>query len=151
MAAFTAILDVCALLIAYGEGDTKWQAQLTFAIARHAVVDMSQVLKLSPSRPSPDRLPPEDLPHVRGLLTQCGVSECTTSGDAKLSELRAMYEPYLWGLSKLLLMPLPSWGVRVAADRDTTVWGRISHQLQTGPATGRFRPFLEFQNPRLRG
>jgi len=135
MAAFTAILDVCALLIAYGEGDTRWQAQLTFAIARHAVVDMSQVLKLSPSRPAPDRLPPEDLPQVRGLLTQCGVSECTASGDAKLNELRAMYEPYLWSLSKLLLMPLPSWGVKVAADRDTTVWGRIS-----SPTSGRLQP-----------
>ncbi len=125
VAALTAILDVCALLIAYGEGETKWQAQLTFAIARHAVVDMSQVLKLKPQVPQPERLQPEDLPRVRSLLTQCGVAGCLDAGDAKLAELRAMYEPHLGGLSELLLMPLPSWGVRAAADRDTTVWGRI--------------------------
>ncbi len=50
LAAFTAILDVCALLIAYGEGESKWQAQLTFAISRHAVVDLSQVLRARPGR-----------------------------------------------------------------------------------------------------
>src|SRR5580704_9477009 len=49
LAAFTAILDVCALLIAYGEGTAKWQSRLTFAIARHAVVDLGEVLRVPPS------------------------------------------------------------------------------------------------------
>ena len=40
VAAFAAILDVCSLIIAYGEGEAKWQAQLTFATARHAVADL---------------------------------------------------------------------------------------------------------------
>src|SRR5579864_5665581 len=51
LAAFTAVLDVSALLIAYGEGTAKWQSQLTFAIARHAVVDLAEVLRVPASKP----------------------------------------------------------------------------------------------------
>jgi hypothetical protein len=126
VASFTAILDTCALLIAYAEGETKWQAQLTFAISRHAVADLAQIFKLDYEPLEYDRLPPQDLPKVRGLLIQCGLPDCTEAGDAKLNELRLLYEPYLCGLSKLLMMPLPSWGVDVPAVRGTTVWGRIT-------------------------
>ena len=68
LAAFTAILDVCALLIAYGEGETKWRAQLTFAIARHAVADLCEILRVHPSPCRPERLPDADLPQARALL-----------------------------------------------------------------------------------
>jgi Ion channel len=132
VAAFTAILDVCALLIAYGDGEVKWQAQLTFAISRHAVADLSQVLRLRPRESAPNRLAHDDLPKVRALLIACGVPGCTDAGDVKLKELRSMYEPYLDVLSKLLLMPLPSWGADVAPNRDTTIWGRITSAMPGG-------------------
>ncbi len=133
VAALATILDVCALLIAYGEGETKWQAQLTFAIARHAVVDMSQVFRLKPQMPQPERLRREDLPRVRGLLLECGATGCTVAGDAKLLELLAMYEPYLESLSRLLAMTLPPWGVDAAPDQALTVWGRISSEATDSP------------------
>ena len=129
LAAFTAVLDVCALLIAYGEGMTRWQSKLTFAIARHAVLDLSEVLRVKPSSPPKDRLPPEDLVQVRNLLVECRASsKCGESGDKKLSELREMYEPYLQGLSVRLLMPLPSWGVghQFVENWKRSAWGRIS-------------------------
>jgi hypothetical protein len=128
LAAFTAILDVCASLIAYGEGETKWQAQLTFAISRHAIVDLSQVLRIRPHPFRFDRLPPEDVPQVRSLLLECGVPKCAEAGDRRLQELREMYEPYLNGLSQRLLMSVPTWGLDENNDRDraTTAWGRIS-------------------------
>jgi hypothetical protein len=135
LAAFTAVLDTSALLIAYGEGETKWQAQLTFAISRHAVADLSQVFNVRPRALRLDRLPAEDLPRVRALLVQCGVPGCTDAGDRKLNELRLLYEPYLNGLSKRLLMPLPPWGVEVPAGRAITVWDRIV-STQAGPAPG---------------
>jgi hypothetical protein len=134
LAAFTAVLDTCALLIAYSEGETKWQAQLTFAISRHAVADLSEIFGIRPHAPQPDRLPPEDLPKVRGILVQCGVPGCTEAGDRKINELRLLYEPYLNALSKRLLMPLPSWGVEVQADRGRTVWGRITSTTGAGHA-----------------
>src|SRR5579864_1025405 len=133
LAAFTAVLDVCALLIAYGEGTAKWQAKLTFAIARHAVVDLAEVLRVPASRPAHDRLPLKDVVQVRNLLVECRASsKCGDAGDKKLNELREMYEPYLNGLSLRLLMPLPSWGVghRFVENWKRSAWGKIS----SGPA-----------------
>ena len=129
LAAFTPVLDVSALLIAYGEGAAKWQSQLTFAIARHAVADLAEVLRVPPSRPVQDRLPPKDVAQVRNLLVECHASsKCGETADKKLIELREMYEPYLNGLSLRLLMPLPSWGVgrRSMENWRRTAWGKIS-------------------------
>src|SRR5580700_5861175 len=133
LAAFAAVLDVSALLIAYGEGNAKWQSQLTFAIARHAVVDLAEVLRVPASRPAHDRLPPKDVVQVRNLLVECHASSKSgDAGDKKLNELREMYEPYLNGLSLRLLMPLPSWGVghRFVENWKRSAWGKIS----SGPA-----------------
>ncbi len=125
LAAFTAILDVCALLIAYSDGEAKWQAQLTFAISRHAVADLCEVLRLHAHPPHPDRLPPEDLPELRQFLIACGLPGYTNPADHKLRELRGMYEPYLNALSQLLWMPLPSWGVQPTPHARPTIWERI--------------------------
>jgi ion channel len=129
LAAFTAVLDVSALLIAYGDGTAKWQSQLTFAIARHAVVDLAEVLRVPASRPTKDRLAPAEVVQVRNLLVECRASnKCGESGDKKLAELREMYEPYLNGLSLRLLMPLPSWGVghNFVENWKRSAWGKIS-------------------------
>jgi hypothetical protein len=129
LAAFTAVLDVSALIAAYGTGAAKWQAQLTFAISRHAVVDLAEVLRVSPLQPAKDRLPPEDVAEVRNLLVEChAAGKCSESEDIKLKELRKMYEPYLNGLSSRLLMPLPSWGVgaHFVENWKRSAWGRIS-------------------------
>ena len=129
LAAFAAVLDLSALLIAYGEGTAKWQARLTFAIARHAVLDLSEVLRVPPARPKLDRLTPEQMAEVRNLLVECRASgKCTEAGDQKLTQLREMYEPYLHGLSLRLLMPLPSWGVGQSSVENwkRSAWGRIS-------------------------
>jgi hypothetical protein len=136
LAAFTAILDICALLIAYGDGETKWQAQLTFAISRHAVADLSEVLRVRPLAPHPDRLPAEDLRKVRSLLVECGVPKGTEACDLKLKELRDLYEPHLASLSKLLWMPLPSWGVGDGGHRKLTMWERITSPTPSAPAGG---------------
>jgi hypothetical protein len=140
LAAFTAVLDVSALLIAYGEGTAQWQSKLTFAIARHAVVDLSEVLRVPASRPVKDRLPPNDVVQVRSLLVECRASsKCGDSGDKKLLQLREMYEPYLNGLSKRLLMPLPSWGVgsTFVENWKRSAWGKISSgPTDTGGSSG---------------
>jgi hypothetical protein len=129
LAAFTAVLDVCALLIAYGEGTARWQARLTFAIARHAVADLAEVLKVAPTQPAQDRLPLKDVAQVRDLLLECRPSsKCGDEGTKKLEQLREMYEPYLYALSSRLLMPLPTWGVgeRSVENWKRTAWGKIS-------------------------
>ena len=136
LAAFTAVLDVSALMIAYGSSEAKWQAQLTFAISRHAVADLCEVLRVRPLPPSADRLPPLHLSEVRALVTETGTCTCTEAGDLKLSELRSMYESQLNALSRRLLMPLPSWGVgtKFVENRKQTAWDRITSE-STGPRT----------------
>jgi hypothetical protein len=139
LAAFTAVLDVSALLIAYGEGTAQWQSQLTFAIARHAVADLAEVLRVPPSRPKQDRLPPNEVVQVRNLLVECRASsKCGDAGDRKLNQLREMYEPYLNGLSLRLLMPLPPWGVgqRYGANWKRSAWGKISSGPETSDSSG---------------
>src|SRR5258707_13090413 len=79
LAAFTAVLDVSALIVAYGVGDAKWQAQLTFAISRHAVVDLAEVLRVPPLHSAKDRLPPNDIVEVRKLIADCGAAAETTA------------------------------------------------------------------------
>lgn len=133
VAAFTAILDTCAVLIAYGEGETKWQAQLTFAIARHAVSDLAQIFSLESRAPAVDRLPERDLAKMRQLLLDSGVRCGGDSSDAKLKELRLLYEPHLNVLSKMLLMPLPTWGLETRPGQENTVWGRITSRAPGKP------------------
>jgi len=106
----TAILDTCAIAIAGIEGACAKQAELTFAIARHAVVDLCQVFGAAP-RPLPtDRLPSETLDKLRTKLAQHGIALFTTpEAQQKLLELRRMYEPYVFALAHHLNQTLPPW------------------------------------------
>jgi hypothetical protein len=48
-------------------------ARLTFAMARHAVVDMCAVFRLKPTPPPANRLPPEEEQHLESFLAAGGV------------------------------------------------------------------------------
>ena len=110
VAALTTVLDTCALVMVGVDGIPAQAARLTFAMARHAAVDLSQVTSAKPSPPTHDRLPPEDLEKLRVLLAEIGAP--LRQGDVaekKLKELRMLYEPYVSSLSDRLLMSLPPW------------------------------------------
>ena len=108
--ALTSILDTSALLISGVRGHEARQAQLTFAMARHAVVDLSQIFQLAPKTDRPDRLPPERYDQLYELLCSSGVSVCRDQGSyERLQEMRALYEGYAETLSEYLRMPLPPW------------------------------------------
>jgi hypothetical protein len=127
IAALTAILDTCALVKAGIEDACQRQAELTFAIARHAAVDLSQVFKTPPRALPHNRLPPEDLRRIRDMLAQHGVKLLDgPEADGKLAEFRDMYEPYLYALAEYLNLVLPPW-IPVKKGKDnwqTTAWGR---------------------------
>jgi hypothetical protein len=108
--ALTSILDTSALLIAGVRGHEARQAQLTFAMARHAVVDLAQIFSLDPINIAPDRLPRERYEQLYGLLCESGVSVCRDDRSyERLREMRALYEGYAAALSEYLRMPLPPW------------------------------------------
>ncbi|MGA8730966.1 MAG: potassium channel family protein [Terracidiphilus sp.] len=110
ISALTAILDTSALLIAGVRGHEARQALLTFAMARHAVVDLSQILSLTPVNDAPDRLPPERYEKLYSLLCQSGISVCRDDlSMERLREMRYLYEGYAEALSRYLRMPLPPW------------------------------------------
>ncbi len=110
LSALTAILDTSALLISGIRGQEARQAQLTFAMARHAVVDLAQIFSLRPLENAPDRLPPGQYQRLFDALCQSGVRVChdNLSSD-RLREMRVLYEGYAQALSKYLEMPLPPW------------------------------------------
>jgi hypothetical protein len=127
IAALTAILDTCALVKVGVEDACQRQAELTFAIARHAAVDLSQVFKTPPRALPHNRLPAEDLRRIRDLLAQHGVKLLDgPEADRKLADLRNMYEPYLFALAGYLSQSLPPW-IPATKGKDnwqTTAWGR---------------------------
>ncbi len=110
VAALTTVLDVCALIIAGLEPGPRRTARLTYAMARHAVVDLSRVFYQQPKPPNSDRLPLEELGKLRQALIDAGRAlPAEKSVDEKLARLRQTYEPYVNALANLLLMPLPRW------------------------------------------
>ncbi|HEV3262709.1 MAG TPA: ion channel [Gemmataceae bacterium] len=108
LAALTAVLDTCALLIVAVKDAAPYQAQLTFAMARHAAVDLALVFRTPPQPPEPDRLQGDQCLRLREMLREAGLTmrEGATI-DQKLAELRGMYEPFVNGLSRFLLFALP--------------------------------------------
>ena len=109
LAALTMILDTCAILIAEldraGDDKLSYRAQLTFAIARHAAVDLSLVVKAPPKDAGDDRFPVERRVVLRDQLRAAGVS--VRDRDAKLEELRHLYEPFVRALAMRFLFTLP--------------------------------------------
>jgi hypothetical protein len=127
LAALTTVLDTSALVMVGIEGACARQARLTFAIARHAAVDLSQVFGTPPHAVLEDRLPPDGLDRLRAALATL---DLPVTDDAtvveRLAEARRLYEPYVSALSRHLLQPLPAW-VRAAPRRDNweaSMWGR---------------------------
>ena len=127
LAALTTVLDTCTLVIAGIDGVPALQARLTFAIARHAVVDLCQVLRCRPREEGLSRLPGDDLVKLRALLVKAGLTPHEGAFvDHQIAELRGMYEPYVRALSEHLLMPLPEWlpPAKARSNWETTAWAR---------------------------
>jgi len=110
LGALTAVLDATALVIAGIEGLRPDQAKVTFAMARHAVVDLTQVIRAQYDSSFPDRLPTQLLAQLRQSLSERGLKlKEGAEFDEKLASLRAMYEPYSQALARRLLITLPPW------------------------------------------
>ena len=131
LGALTTVLDTCALVMVGVDGGPIWQARMTFAMARHAVVDLAQVFKIDPSDAADCemRLSSAEFARLRGILKQNGIhmsDEAET--EQRLLELRLMYEPYIAALAEWLMMPLPPWILPPDAvdNWKTSAWGRIS-------------------------
>ena len=122
LSALTAVLDTCALLISVVPGEATRQAQLTFAIARHALVDLGHVFHLEKmearfrdnpqgrDRLTTDRLSKDHFKQLCDAMSESGLRLCgDPDAAARLHALRALYEPHAQAISNYLGMALPAW------------------------------------------
>jgi len=128
--ALTTVLDTCALVMIGLKGGPIWQARMTFAMARHAVVDIAQVFKTAPVAPQAcrGRLDTTEFLRIRTLLEENEIFMPTDEAtEQRLTDLRNMYEPYVFALSQWLIMPLPPWILPLDAidNWKTSAWGRL--------------------------
>ena len=111
LAALTAVMDTCALILVGLDDMPPLQARMTFTMARQVVVEMARTLGVQPTPfQGFDRLPADDYAALQTLLVGSGLKWTSDEEGARtLAALRATYEPLLAGLATLLLLPLPGW------------------------------------------
>ena len=131
LGALTTILDVSAMIIVGIDGIASNQARLTFAMARHAVVDLAQVVAARYDAHAPDRLSAQELISLRQSLAANGLQlRSGEEADRKLQALRSMYEPYVLALADRLLLRLPEWSsaTKVKDNWRSSPWDKLIAQ-----------------------
>jgi hypothetical protein len=136
LGALTIMLDSTSLVISGIDGLRNEQAKITFAMARHAVVDLAQVVnaRYDPNDHS-NRLPPEEFIRLRESFAKRGLRlKETPEAEKKLAHLRSLYEPYAVGIAKNLFITLPPW-IHAEKRKDNWQAGPWDKQIQS--AAGR--------------
>src|SRR6058998_4301249 len=132
LGALTTILDSSAMVMVGLEAGCARQAALTFAMARHAVVDLAQVFDTPPREALQPRLTDPDLARLRARLAEGGVrlrDEADDAAGQRLAELLRMYEPYVAELARYLAVTLPPW-MRAVERPDNWQTSRWERPLQ---------------------
>jgi Ion channel len=128
LGALQTMLDVTSLVITGIEGVHSGQAKLTFAMARHAAVDLAQVVNARYDPSTPERLTDEDFTRLRETLAAAGLRlRDTDQARQKLTKLRSMYEPYVYSTARNLMVTLPPWQhpVRGRDNWEAGPWDRL--------------------------
>jgi hypothetical protein len=101
-------------------------------MSRHVAVDLAQVLKTPPTPPPQNRLPDTELARLRLSLAAYGAKlRDGPAADAKLAELRRLYEPYVCALANHLVLDLPPWFAPEGAHDNwqTSAWERVARRI----------------------
>ncbi|MDQ3918453.1 MAG: hypothetical protein M3348_08240 [Acidobacteriota bacterium] len=131
----TAILDAASLVLAVTEEGPKDQAQFTFAMARHAVVDLAHVFNAAPHDPTDGRLPPDEFARLYDGLRVGGISLLERgAAERELRRLRELYEPYCGALAQFLSVTLPPWN---APPGEVDNWRKSAWQKKAPVVIGR--------------
>jgi hypothetical protein len=134
LASLTAVLDLCALVMAAADPVEEWemelqfQARATFAMARHVVVDLSYVFDDPPAEHTPSRMTPDECSRLT-QRAEAAFGSVRNDFVVRLDEFTSMYEPYLIGLARDLHIALPAWSApEDAADNwQLTAWDGQAH------------------------
>src|SRR5580704_5769989 len=110
LGALTMMLDASALVLAGIDSIPEEPAKLTFAVARHAMVDLAQLVNAQYDPLAPGRLDAEQLLKLRQALQEHGLRLLESAeSEEKLKHLRSLYEPYALAMARNLLVTLPPW------------------------------------------
>jgi hypothetical protein len=129
LAALTTILDVCALLLVGLDEISTPSIRFTFAISRHAAVDLAQTYGTPPRNPKLNRLPPAEFIRLRDSLAEVGLHfRHEEDAEERLADIRRMYEPFIYALADHLLINLPPWvaTTRTPDDWQTSAWDHFA-------------------------
>ncbi len=133
LAALTTMLDTCALMLTSFPSNDPYQVQLTFAMSRHAAVDIALIFAVRPSQPVNDRLPPQARATLHDQFRAAGLQpNDSPEGANRLAELRAVYEPFLAALAAHFMLVLPP---ILAPDASADNWQR-SAWMPRAPGIG---------------
>ena len=121
VAAICCVLDTSALAIVCAPKGSVEPARFTYAIARHAVVDLSYTFRVDPAPPASDRLPRAELHELLEQLRAAGIEPAV--GEDQIAErltfIRGRYEPYVNALAQRLELNMPQW---LAPESPTDNW-----------------------------
>lgn len=127
LSALVCILDTCALLITVLEGEPVRQAQLTFATARHTLVDLGHIFSINDhhrNAQGPDRLPEATFRELCDALGDMHLQLCDGNhGRERLAKIRELYESHAWALCNFLRLSLPLW---IAEPRKQDMWHTVA-------------------------
>ena len=109
LATLVVILDSTAVLLARPGAPRVSQARRTFAMARHALVDITQIFVREFTAVPGERFTPDCLHALEVRLGAPASPEAAHEFKQRLAELRLLYEPYAQALGAFLLFELPPW------------------------------------------
>jgi hypothetical protein len=138
LAALTTVLDACSVLLVAETAKRSYQARVTFAMARHAIVDLAMVYQVPPQASGADRLSVDDRQHLWQRLREAGLDMREREDlDAKLAELRGMYEPFVEALGRFFLFSLPAFVSGPTVDNwQRSAWMKRAPEIDNLPIGG---------------
>jgi hypothetical protein len=129
LAGLTVILDACSVLLSNFPDVNRHQVQITFAMARHAAVDLALIFHTREPAELPERLSDEQYYKFLHELRDYGVRvDCADASFDRLAELRQMYEPFLVALCTYFEFRIPP---VIPAERPIDNWQRSPWQARS--------------------
>lgn len=106
-----AILDSVSVILSCGTEEIRPQAELTFAMSCHAMVDIARVFWDDFPQPRNDRLSSDTFGRLQKTLPdRAGAClKMSELSEEDVRDLRRLYEPYAEKLAQYFLMTLPEW------------------------------------------
>jgi hypothetical protein len=130
LAGLCAMMDACAVLLTGIEGVNSVQPRMTFAMGRTAILEMMNILRLTPMEPPANRLSADDFIYLTSVLEDSHLRWAQEDAELRLQKLRSTYEPYFYAIAQFLVLQLPGWSPSPDPDHwQSGEHGRLAKKL----------------------